>query len=181
MRSVDGGWAGEEPSGGGEATGGGSHGAGWGCRPLRRRAAVAGSESCGGGDGSGAGVGAGPGRSGEPCGGTLPEREALSERDPPSGRGPVAGGSDGPVETGAAGLPGPVLPVAGPLGPSGSAARGRRALGGPVGPVPFGGAAGPFATVFAAEANRSSRESAATEGPVSPLASSYNCRHQSSS
>ncbi|WP_443080400.1 hypothetical protein [Streptomyces sp. SP18BB07] len=39
----------------------------------------------------------------------------------------------------------------------------------------------PSLTVFAAEAKRSSRESAATEGPVSPLASSYNCRHQSSS
>ncbi|MEH0627149.1 hypothetical protein [Streptomyces stelliscabiei] len=39
-----------------------------------------------------------------------------------------------------------------------------------------------FPTVSAAEAKRSSRESAATEGPVSPLmSSSYNCRHQSSS
>jgi hypothetical protein len=38
-----------------------------------------------------------------------------------------------------------------------------------------------FPTVSAAEAKRSSRESAATEGPVSPLVSSYNCRHQSSS
>lgn len=43
------------------------------------------------------------------------------------------------------------------------------------------GVVGGFPTVFAAEAKRSSRESAATEGPVSPLASSYNCRHQSSS
>jgi hypothetical protein len=40
---------------------------------------------------------------------------------------------------------------------------------------------GRFPTVPAAEAKRSSRESAATEGPVSPSESSYNCRHQSSS
>ncbi|MDX3731246.1 hypothetical protein [Streptomyces caniscabiei] len=44
-----------------------------------------------------------------------------------------------------------------------------------------GGFGVPSLTVFAAEAKRSSRESAATEGPVSPFASSYNCRHQSSS
>jgi hypothetical protein len=43
------------------------------------------------------------------------------------------------------------------------------------------GVSGDSPTVSAAEAKRSSRESAATEGPVSPLVSSYNCRHQSSS
>ncbi|UUU30020.1 hypothetical protein JIX56_09020 [Streptomyces sp. CA-210063] len=43
------------------------------------------------------------------------------------------------------------------------------------------GLVGGFPSVSAAEAKRSSRESAATEGPVSPLESSYNCRHQSSS
>ncbi|MFF7258695.1 hypothetical protein ACFZCL_00160 [Streptomyces sp. NPDC008159] len=93
-------------------------------------------------------------------------------------------GPDGAAEPAAAELPGPVLLVPVPLGPSppsGSAPRGPGAPGGPVTLVPFDGAVGRFATVFAAEANRSSRESAATEGPVSPLASSYNCRHQSSS
>ncbi|MFF6784597.1 hypothetical protein [Streptomyces sp. NPDC012510] len=43
------------------------------------------------------------------------------------------------------------------------------------------GGVGGCPSVPAAEAKRSSRESAATEGPVSPLSSSYNCRHQSSS
>nr|WP_240496625.1 hypothetical protein [Streptomyces torulosus] len=96
----------------------------------------------------------------------------------------MAEGPEGAAEPAEAELPAPVLLVPVPLGPprpSGSAPRGPCALGGPVTLVPFDGAVGRFATVFAAEANRSSRESAATEGPVSPLASSYNFRHQSSS
>ncbi|WP_371575608.1 hypothetical protein [Streptomyces sp. NBC_01314] len=53
--------------------------------------------------------------------------------------------------------------------------------GGLVGSAGVAGVVGGFPTVSAAEAKRSSRESAATEGPASPLVSSYNCRHQSSS
>ncbi|WP_374120722.1 hypothetical protein [Streptomyces sp. AN091965] len=58
--------------------------------------------------------------------------------------------------------------------------------GGPPGPAWWSGAAGgpspaSSPTVPAAEANRSSRESAAAAGPVSSFASSYNCAHQSAS
>ncbi|MER6154818.1 hypothetical protein ABT147_04645 [Streptomyces sp. NPDC001868] len=84
-------------------------------------------------------------------------------------------------------VPGTALQAPRELG----APRGLDGLGRPVGPpggsagvlevVGVVGVVGGFPTVFAAEAKRSSRESAATEGPVSPLASSYNCRHQSSS
>ncbi|TQE40012.1 hypothetical protein Sipo8835_01025 [Streptomyces ipomoeae] len=62
------------------------------------------------------------------------------------------------------------------LGPDGPSSEVSEAA-----PAVLGGVVGRLATVLAAEAKRSSRESAATEGPVSPLESSYNCRHQSSS
>ncbi|MDX2908508.1 hypothetical protein [Streptomyces griseiscabiei] len=74
---------------------------------------------------------------------------------------------------------GPPAALAGSAGtPGDSEAPGvRGAPDDPGAPGPRGG----LRTVSDAEAKRSSRESAATEGPVSPLASSYNCRHQSSS
>ena len=94
--------------------------------------------------------------------------------------GPVSsrplGAPDLPDAPGTLGPPG--TPGCPPLAPAG-ASPGLVVSVGPPGGLRGSGAGA--RTVFAAEAKRSSRESAATEGPVSPLASSYNCRHQSSS
>ncbi|MFF9038388.1 hypothetical protein ACF090_23305 [Streptomyces sp. NPDC014892] len=100
----------------------------------------------------------------------------------------ASGAPHGPVSSRSLGAPGlpdapgtlgpPGTPRCPPLAPAGASPGLVVSVGPPGG---LGGSGAGARTVFAAEAKRSSRESAATEGPVSPLASSYNCRHQSSS
>ncbi|WP_158857823.1 hypothetical protein [Streptomyces sp. NRRL B-1347] len=76
--------------------------------------------------------------------------------------------------------PGGRSPVGGPTWSSRSARSSRDS-----GVGPGAGTDGPppasWPTVPDADANRSSRESAAAAGPVSSFASSYNCAHQSAS
>ncbi|MDX3518316.1 hypothetical protein [Streptomyces scabiei] len=100
--------------------------------------------------------------------GTAAQAPEVPGTAPQAPRAPVARGTS----AGPAGSVDPEAPGASdvPDGPATSDASGAPA-----------GVSGGSPTVSAAEAKRSSRESAATEGPVSPLVSSYNCRHQSSS